>query len=190
MTAIPPTLVPHFLDQAHRATSADTKGQIYEDLICAVFSRVPGIEVTQRNVFNRARAEEVDVALWNSQSRKGFYFLPFSVLVECKNWDHPLGANEIRGFATLLRRRFSDHGFLIAANGITGNPERLTGAHAEIEAALREGIRIVVLTTDELRALRNSKDLVHLTKVKLSQLSAAGTLMLNTAARQTRRSRR
>jgi hypothetical protein len=65
-------------------TTAD-QGRALEDLICYIFSHVPGVAVTRRNEKNAFLTEEIDVALWNDCAADGFFFLPNIILVECKN---------------------------------------------------------------------------------------------------------
>ena len=71
-------------------------------------------------------------------------------MVECKNWSSTVGSNEVSYFAARLRQRGCDHGFFVAANGVTGIPEDQTAAHFQLATALANGIRIVVLTREEL----------------------------------------
>lgn len=168
--------VRNILNRATLANTVQEKGRAYEDLICEVFSHVPGIEIAERNALNAFQTEEVDVALWNNRSLKGLHFLPHIIPVECKNWSNPVGTEEVSYFADKLRHRGCDHGFLITANGITGNPQSLTAAHFRIATALAEGIRVIVITTPEIEALTSAKALVTLVKKKLCQLTASGTI--------------
>ncbi|SRR6266542_3395269 len=157
------------------ATSAE-KGRALEDFVCAIFERVPGVEIIERNALNAFDTEELDVVVWNGQVRQGLHFLPNLLLVECKNWSTPAGSQEINYFATRLRQRNCDHGLFVAANGITGVPNDLTAAHFQLATALASGIRILVFTVDELRQLQTSDQLCVAIKRKLCQLVVTGTL--------------
>lgn len=178
MPTIPAIQFRTLFDQAANAATSHDKGRAFEDLICELFSCVPGIEIAERNTLNVFGAEEVDVALWNEKASNGFYFLPHLVLVECKNWDNPVGAQEVAYFVARLQQRGCDHGFLVAANGITGDPGNLTRAHFELATALARGIRVIVLTRDEIEQTLHTDDLVKLIKKKLCQLTVSGTVFV------------
>jgi hypothetical protein len=154
------------------------KGRALEDFLCYLFPLVPGIEIAQRNALNAFATEEVDVALWNNRNGRGFYFLPNLLLVECKNWRHACGSQEVAYFVNRLRHRGCDHGILLAVNGVTGIPEDLTRAHFEIATALADGVRVVVLTLGDIESLRSTEELVDLLKRKLCQLVVSGTNFL------------
>jgi hypothetical protein len=164
------------------------QGRALEDLVCYLFGLVPGIAVAIRNRLNAFDTEEIDVAFWNQRSQRGLDFLPSSILlVECKNWNSPVGSQEVSYFATRLRHRGCDHGILVAANGITGTPEDLNRAHQQIAAALAEGQKILVLTRDEIERLGSTSGLVRLLKQKLCELAVCGTLFLDAEPHQANR---
>lgn len=146
-----------------------------EDLVCYLFETVPGITVTERNVTNAFRTEEVDVAFWNDQHRGGLWFLPTPILIECKNWSRPVGSAEVAYFVRRLQNRGLDFGCLVSTRGITGSPADLTDAHFEIAAALKDGVRVVVLDRSEIEQMNHSDDLVTLVKRKLCMLVVRGT---------------
>jgi hypothetical protein len=156
------------------------KGKALEDLICYLFGKVPGIEIVRRNVLNQFQTEETDVALWNNKSKEGFQFLPYQILVECKNWSVPVGSNEVSYFVNRLQNRGLDHGILIAVKGITGTNPGVTAAHYEVAMALPRGIRIIVITKDEILAFKDTKEVVRLVKEKLCDLVVSGTAILHT----------
>lgn len=160
------------------AQGCNAKGKSLEDFICYLFSLVPGIEIAERNALNAFNTEEVDVALWNSRHRNGFYFLPNILLVECKNWSGRCGSQEVSYFVSRLRQRGRDHGILFATNGITGVSEDLTRAHFEVATALTAGIHVIIITIDDIVNLDSTGDLVNLLKKKLCQLAVSGTNFL------------
>jgi hypothetical protein len=164
------------IQQSQAAATSAAKGRALEDFVCALFQNVPGIEIIERNSLNAFETEELDVVLWNGQPRAGLHFLPSLVLIECKNWNTPIGSQEISYFAARLRQRSCDHGILVATNGITGVAPDLTAAHFQLATALASGVRILVFTLDELRALTTSAELCIACKRKLCQLVVTGTL--------------
>jgi hypothetical protein len=174
------------INQAHiamllrRGAAARTtkeKGDALEELICYLFQTIPGITVTRRNERNAFDTEEIDVAFFNEQTPCGLPFLPWIILVECKNWLSPVGSEHVSWFDTKMRNRGVEFGILFAANGITGNPALLTDAHSTIANALRERRRLIVITVDEVKCLVDSSQLVHLMKEKLCDLAVRGTIL-------------
>lgn len=161
---------------ANGATTAE-QGRALEDLICYIFTQVPGISITRRNEMNAFQTEEIDVALWNDGHPEGLFFLPNIILVECKNWSNRVGSGEVNWFDTKLRNRGLNFGLLVATNGITGNADDLTAAHSIVAAALREGRRLVIIQTHEFFALTDSSQLIHLIKEKLCDLAIRGTVV-------------
>jgi hypothetical protein len=176
MAAITQATVEAYVAIGANGETTAVQGRALEDLICYLFTQVPGISITRRNELNVFSTEEIDVAFWNDGHPEGFFFLPNIILVECKNWSHSVGSGEVSWFDTKLRNRGLGFGILVAANGITGEAENLTAAHSIVAAALREGRRLVVIRRDELLPLTDSLQLVRLVKEKLCDLAVKGTL--------------
>lgn len=166
------------LQMCNSPSTTTDQGKALEDLICYIFKRLPGIEVAKRNTLNAFATEEIDVAFWNSRQGNGLYFLPNIILVECKNWSHPVGSKEVGYFVLRLQNRGMDHGILVAANGITGTMEDRNRAHYEIAMALGKGLHILVVTRAELEVLTETSQLVRLLKEKLCELAVSGTVFL------------
>jgi Restriction endonuclease len=177
MVSISQTAVVAYFDAGVNGATTAERGRALEDLICYCFTQVPGISITRRNEMNAFNTEEIDVALWNDGHSDGFFFLPNIILIECKNWSVAVGSAEVSWFDTKLRNRGLNFGVLVATNGITGDRIELTAAHSVVAAALRESRRLVVIRRDELIALTDSSELVHLIKEKLCDLAVAGTIV-------------
>jgi hypothetical protein len=167
-----------YFTNSDQSTTFSEKGRILEDLVCYLFEQVPGVSVGKRNALNTFSSEEIDVAFWNRMDVDGFYFLPNIILVECKNWSQPVGSEEVNWFDSKLKRRGQPFGILIAANGITGNSQKIQAAHEIIRVALSEGRQLIVITRAEIENLRTSDDLVELIQDKLCELVVSGTLFL------------
>jgi Restriction endonuclease len=166
-----------FFARGDKATTAADRGKVLEDLVCYLFQRVPGVIVQARNRKNVMGSEEIDVSFWNDKSKKGLYFLPYELLVECKNWTSPVGSKEVSYFANILHHRGHTHGILVATNGITGDPVLATDAQSQIAAALRDGVRVVVLTRKEILDLTDSAGLIRLIQRKLCEIAVSGTML-------------
>jgi len=179
VAAISHQRVAAFFAEGNGPISAYQKGKRLEELIIYVFEKIPGIEFYKANVVNHGNSEEVDVAFFNNKARTGFPFLEYFLLVECKNWSVPIGAAQVREFATKLKRRACPNGVLVAANGITGNAQELNAAHHEITMTLAvESIKIIVVTRPEIEAWTDTADVVKLFKLKLLELTVAGSIFL------------
>ena len=160
------------------ATTTTEKGRALEELIRYVFESVPGIPVTRRDEQNVFLTEEIDIAFWNDKSADGFSFLPNIILVECKNWSRPVGSEEVSYFIDKIRHRGLDLGILVAVNGITGSSEEITAAHYQVAFALHDGIRIIVITREEIEDLSDTEELIRLLKLKLCDLALKGTTLV------------
>ena len=163
------------------ANTTAEKGKALEDLICYVFSRIPGITITKRNEFNAFQTEEIDVAIWNDKHVNGLPFLPYIILIECKNWSNTVGSADVAWFIQKLRSRGRDYGILIASNGITGCASELTDSHMQISGALKDGLYVLVLTRRELENISCTNELVVLIKKKLCGLAVTGTAIYDSA---------
>jgi len=162
-------------DSAH---TTKEKGDALEDLIVYLFEQVPGMTALSRNQRNPFGTEEIDIAFWNDRLPAGLYFLPDTVLVECKNWSHPVDYNTLVGFDAKLRSRAQPLGILVAASGITGNPTFSSDAYSVVTNALAQQRRLIVITRAEIEAMTQTADIVLLFKTKLCQLAATGTIVL------------
>jgi hypothetical protein len=176
MAALSSTKIASYLAQGQSGATTLNRGRALEELVCYIFGRVPGIDITHRDVKNTFNTEEIDVALWNDSPNFGFKYLPNIILVECKNWSKKVGSEEMNWFDSKLRNRGLEFGILVAALGITGATKEITAAHSIVAAALREKRRIVVVTAEELSSLADTKDLDTLIKLKICDLAVRGTL--------------
>lgn len=159
------------------ATNTTAKGRALEDLVCYLFDKIPGITISHRNSFNAFLTEEIDVAFWNERNRNGLQFLPYIILVECKNWSKPVSSIEVNWFASKVENRGLDFGILIACTGITGDRDDLTRAHHVISTHLAKQRKIVIITRKEIEQLLRSEELITLIKMKLCELAVSGTIM-------------
>jgi hypothetical protein len=156
----------------HTASNAE-RGKSLETLVAELFLEIPGLRYDQRNRLAMFGAQEIDIAVWNDQDRKGLYGFAQMFLIECKNWSSPVGSLEVAWFDTKLRMRGLDFGVLVAMNDITGNEHARTSAQAIISSALAEKRSIVVITRDDLETLSDTDSLVELLKIKRLKAAVA-----------------
>lgn len=178
MPEISQEVIRRYIETGEQAKTTVEKGRALEDLVCYLFEQVPGVNIGKRNTLNTFKSEEIDVAFWNRMDVNGFYFLPNIILVECKNWSQPVGSEEVNWFDSKLKRRGQTFGILIAANGITGNSQKIEAAHEIIRVALSEGRQLIVITKTEIENLQFTEELVQLIQEKLCELVVSGTLFL------------
>ena len=101
-------------------TDHDSKGRLLEGLVATIFESHPDFVVAERRY--NVGDQEIDLVIQN-HLREGFWRSLESplILVECKNWDRPVGPKEIRDFETKVR----DHqphariAFFVAPGGFT-----------------------------------------------------------------------
>lgn len=150
-----------YIDAGQNGANTAEQGRALEDLVCYLYGLVPGVAITQGNDLNAFQTDEIDVALWNDGATDGFFLLPNIILVECQNWSTRVGSAELNWFDSKLRHRGLTFGIFVTTLGITGGAADLTADHAIIAAALREGRRLIVITTTEIAALTDTEQLVR-----------------------------
>jgi len=144
-----------------RATTVQ-RGQRLEDLMSWLIAHLPGFVVRQRNVWSASRAQEVDLVVWNEQHPAGFASFGNKILVECKNTGYKVDSSDVAWFDWKLRLGGVDEGILVAARGITGDPQLRTAAHDIIMLANVEKRHIMVVQLDDIARLTCTEDLRNL----------------------------
>jgi hypothetical protein len=174
MPSIDAKLVGDLFELADKGATRAIRGQALEDVVGHTFGRIPGIRLGARNIRSAFRSEELDGMLV-VEDCKGLPLRSMMVLFECKNWGAPVGSDEVAWFVDKLRQRNLTEGILIAANGITGDQNKLHGAHDKIQAALAQGIHVIVVTSNELRKLKSTDDARGLLEAKRIRLATRRT---------------
>lgn len=166
------------LRDGDNAATSKEKGDKLEELVCYLFSKLKGVRTGPRNAVDIRVTEEIDIMFWNKTASSDIPFLDYILIVECKNWSGRVDAQVFRDFTHRLRTKRRKHGILVAAGGVTGNPEELNAANGVIRDSYRDGIEILVVTRDEIELLVSTEDLVELLEDKLMALTATGTSIL------------
>jgi hypothetical protein len=119
----------------------------------------------------RSRTSALDLHLWfkpgDDPLLKKF---GEEIIVECKNWQKPVGKPEINDLAGDMVSRKCKTGILVTRKGITGrgfkdaDGQRLIWYHSE------NNLIILVLTLKDLESIGKGKNLVDLLKDKYSEL--------------------
>ena len=148
------------------ATTNQQKGQSYELLSIYMFKHLNGVDIAEHDI--RMPSEEIDIVLWNAQTEEIFRPWDSVILVECKNWSSTVGASVLDNFVNKVRRRALSTGIFVAANGVTGGFVRgdgnEPGAVGILTSALQDGIRVIVITMDDIRAITSLDDIRELIK--------------------------
>jgi hypothetical protein len=153
------------------AATTQEKGKALEDITEYLFALIPGVRATARDALNEFHSEEIDIGFWNDERSDGLRQFPAQFLVECKNWQSPVGSLGVCWFLVKLERRSLKFGVLVALKGISGgaSPD-LKAAHEIAAYFLTKGIQLIVLTRNEIGRLKSTEELVNLLKEKLVQL--------------------
>lgn len=164
-----------FLAVVDEAATNAAKGKAFEDLACYLLEGVPGVRITVRNESNTFATEEIDVACLNQSDPEGLGSLMDFFLVECKGWKDAVTSEQVAWFLTKSRHRGMRFGILIAANGITGEPEHLSRANFLVSAELASfGIKMVIVTRQEIEQLSSGEQFARLIIRKICTLHASG----------------
>jgi hypothetical protein len=160
-----------------RVTAARTaqfgKGPVLEDLAVWLLAHIPGFSVLQTNTWSFGRASEIDATIFNWQHDAGMRAMKPPILVECKNWEDPVDSAAVAWFDWKLRLAKCEYGFLITANGITGNPAERSAAYQIVALARGDRRTILVFTLEELENLTRTDDLRHLIALKICTVAGA-----------------
>lgn len=159
-----------------KAANTYEQGRAHEDLAVHLFESVPGCRV-ERNIMNDFQTEEVDVAVGNDGRPAGLAGLASVILVECKDWSQPVSSQAVGYFINKLASRSVELGILIATNGIAGQEERRHAVALGIGAIAR-GIKLFVITNDDIMTLSSTADFVEMVKRRYLRAVAAGTIGL------------
>jgi hypothetical protein len=164
-----------YLTDAQAAATSDAKGKLYEALVVYLFEAVPGC-FAEPNTTNVFRTEQIDVAVGNGRLQAGLWLLPHVILIECKDWDRPVDSSTVGYFMNIMAGRGVELGVLVAANGITGNRDDLTSAHALGLHASPRALKVIVVTTDDLANLQTAAEFIDLLHRRYLQAFATGTI--------------
>lgn len=175
MSVYDPAVIKGYLAIVDNPPTNAARGKAFEDLACYLLNGIPGITVTWRNQMNTFATEEIDVACKNENDPAGLGALVDFFIVECKGWRDAVNSEQVSWFLTKIRHRGVRFGILIAANGITGEPEHLSRANFLVSVEMATfGIRMVIVTREEIEILTSGEDLAKLVIQKVCTLHASG----------------
>lgn len=148
------------LDKANSdALTTKEKGDRLEDLATYLFLLMPGL-VPRRNVLEETLAFETDIVIRNLNVSSNVVsdLLDRHFLVECKNWENPVGVQYIGYFLYRIRLTHAHFGVIFAKTGITGDEDQEKAAYSLIRKAFHEdGSICIVIDNDSLTRLCNGE---------------------------------
>lgn len=109
------------LNDVKEASSSSEKGKALEEATEFLFESLDFF-TTRRTRLNTT-SSEVDLVLEYFPPDDSIILDQFGkfVMIECKNWDEPVGADEIRNFKSKMDTTRVDLGIIVATSGITGD---------------------------------------------------------------------
>jgi hypothetical protein len=136
------------------STPPNEKGKSLEDLAAYLFDNINGMDIIQRRP--RLEAEEIDLILKNG----AFQHWGDPIIVECKNWSSPISKTEVVDFIDKVKTCGASTGVLIAFKGVTGDYYK--DAFLKIREALKEKIRILVITWEDIEKIKSNEDWIKI----------------------------
>jgi hypothetical protein len=162
------------LASACEVSAGRAKGEALEKLLWWLMPHVRGFEVYHHDVYSDDGTQEVDLAIYNHCVDDFSRTQPATILVEAKNWDHPVGSQEVAWLYWKMKEGNARLGLLVAASGITGDAGRRSHALAITFAANREGLPILVVDLAEIRGLAEVEEIRELIRRKTMALAVKG----------------
>lgn len=135
-----------FVDKAEGAKTNHEKKLTYEYLAIFLIGSIEGFTLIGHD--QRGASEEVDLWVANESESAFWQRMGNPFMVECKNWDKPVGATEIRNLSAIMGTKNVQFALYMCKNGITGSLGR--DAVGEIHNAFKEGKYILVLDQTDL----------------------------------------
>lgn len=160
----------NLLFNTESARTNDEKKKTLEELASYLFSSIYGIEIADKNM--RARTSEIDLLLEKTNniidSHPLFKQFSYYIVVECKNWESPVGSDEIRDIEGVLRSRNINCCFFISKKGFTKD------ASSEISRIFaNDKIMIFSITIEDIRDILEGKNIIDILRDKYKDIIKA-----------------
>ena len=158
--------------------STTARGRAFEQLFAHFLEPIPSV-VFETDTVNFAQSDEIDIAVAHNPWQSGLGCYPSLFLVEAKNWDTDVDSPSIGAFTDRLRDRHLELGILFTTKGVTGDKESRRAAHHKAASAQVSGIRLVLITVEDVLRLRTSEEFTLLLIKRVLGLAASGSFVLN-----------
>ena len=140
------------------AQSTTAQGKKLQDLVAWLFGEIPSVTITYSNKHDAGNTEEKDLWFEHKPWTSALPFVDALVPIECKNKATKASTEDVTVFGAKIANSGGSDGVLVARSGLSGSA--LTSGHLAVRDQLAKGIRIVVLTADDLAGFTNSDELV------------------------------
>lgn len=149
------------------AKTNDEKKKTLEQFMCLLFDSTEEFSVKSRNA--RGLDSEIDIMVSNETNNTFLKNLGTPIIIECKNWNKPIGAKEMRDFIVKLQNKAVKTGIIVSKNGITGT--KLTEAKGliRLEVAKKE-CYLLCLDYDDLNWIVKGMRLIDKIKEKYYEI--------------------
>lgn len=148
------------LDQVESSDGSTTEiGNRLEHLAAYLFLLVPGwVPFAKVKPYDQSAEHDVVVSNLNRTGNLSAELFGRHFLVECKNWQKPIGVSQVGYFLYRMRLTHCKFGVIFAKGGVTGNEDEKVAARALIRRAFHEdGSICVVLSSQELNDMVDGK---------------------------------
>jgi hypothetical protein len=149
-------LVQHLCDRLdEEGIGTNEKGDRLEDLAAYLLQTLPGARVL-RNVKTSEHESDLIVVQQPPGSSYMLEALGRAFLVECKNWEKPVPADEVNHFVAKIRFHKCKCGILFATSSITGRPSQIFLERARVTLLRwfhQDGCSVLVVDKDDLQLL-------------------------------------
>ncbi len=139
-----------------------------EMLAAYLLGRIPGFEV-RSNVISRG--PQYDGVIRNKGAKFDFRSdLGLYLLLECKDWNKPIGVSAVSAFANKLVMQDVRCGILFSSGGITGAAEYRDARLEVLKANYRAGKIVLILDKNDFQEATRGRNLIAILQKKYEQL--------------------
>lgn len=146
------------LSEVFGSTSNKAKKESLEELAGLLFDSIEYTTIRSQNLVGPTSEIDLIVEYTGGQGAKTIFdeFGRYT-LVECKNWEDSVGANQIRDFKAKLDASRVKLGVIFAKNGISGSDSGRYALREIHDIFQRDGIMITVVNGGELREIADDQ---------------------------------
>lgn len=154
--------IKELLEKSDASKLPDHKGAALEELGCYLFGKMKGLDLFERNKFNKSGSRELDIIFTNDRRTSELHFLDGFIPIECKNTTKKTTSDQVNWFANKVSDTTCRYGILLTLSGVTGKVETEAAKSEIMRAVSKFGIGILVLTRAEILEMRSTLDLANL----------------------------
>lgn len=152
------------------AKTNDEKKNSLEYLANFLFDKYDFINCKHQNL--RTKTSEIDIVCEVSRQHNinllhemGRFFI-----IECKNWNKPVGAKEIRDFRVKIEDHHLRLGLFFSRNGITGERNGADGLGEIYDTFKTKDIFIILITLNDIGKIDGETEIFDLVDYKMDQI--------------------